>query len=182
MVDLSHPGVSRRAAPRLRTRAAIGLAALALSLAGCASMAPREPIEVHVARITPLASTAFEHRLRVDLRLRNPNNRAYEIEGLRFVLDVNGRRLASGMSSAAATLPRLGEVVVPVTTSTSLVDLVNQVVAFGRLEQPRFEYALRGKLFLAGAWGSVAFEHSGSDRDLLASRAPAAPAPRGRRD
>jgi len=134
-------------------------------------MAGREPIEVNVVRIAPLASTAFEHRLRVDLRLRNPNRRTYEIEGLRFVLEVNGRRLASGLSHEPATLPGLGEVVVPVTTTTSLLDVVNQIVAFGRQPQPTFEYALRGKLFLAGLWGSLSFEHRGSERDLLPPQA-----------
>lgn len=147
----------------------IAAAALAVALAtGCASMvAGREPVEVSIAAIAPLPSTAFEHRLRVDLRLRNPNNRSYEIEGLRFVLDVNGQRLASGVSSERATLPRLGEVVVPVITTTTLLDLVNQIVVFGQQRQPRFDYELRGKLFLAGLWGSISFEHSGSDRDLL---------------
>jgi LEA14-like dessication related protein len=130
-------------------------------------MAGREPIEVNVAAIQPLPSTAFEHRLRVDLRLRNPNDRSYEIDGLRFVLDVNGRRLASGVSNETATLPRLGEVVVPVTTTTTLLELVNQIVAFGRQAQPQFDYALRGKIFLAGVWGSLSFEHRGSERDLL---------------
>lgn len=168
---------------KLRVRVAALLALVAAS--GCASMVSREPIEVHVVRITPLASTAFEHRLRVDLRLRNPNERAYEIDGLRFVLDVNGRRLASGMASESATLPRLGETILPVTTTTTLLDLVNQIVVLGSQEQPRFEYALRGKLFLKGMWGHLEFEHRGSDRDLLPRSAPArsaAPAPPGRRD
>jgi LEA14-like dessication related protein len=157
-----------RRSPRLR---AALLAGVALAVAGCASLGAREPIEVDVAGITPLPSTAFEHRLRVDLRLRNPNNRAYEIEGMRFVLDVNGRRLASGVSHETATLPRLGEVVVPVTTTTSLLDVVNQIVAFAGQPQPRFEYQLRGKIFLSGLWGSIDFERSGSDRDLLPQRA-----------
>lgn len=168
MAELPNTSVRQRAAARWRALvAAAALAAIALAASGCASMALREPIEVHVVRITPLPSTAFEHRVRVDLRLRNPNDRAYEIEGLRFVLDVNGRRLASGMSSEGVSLPRLGEAVIPVTTSTSLIDLVNQIVAFGRLDQPRFDYALRGKLFLAGLGGSIPFEGAGSERDLL---------------
>jgi LEA14-like dessication related protein len=159
--------MDRASTPRARLRAPIAAALCAVALAGCVTMSGREPIEVNVVRIVPLASTAFEHRVRIDLRLRNPNNRDYSIEGVRFLLDVNGRRLASGVSSEAATLPRLGETVVSVTTTTTLLDMVNQIVAFGRMEQPTFEYALRGKLFLKGMWGSVAFEHRGSEQDLL---------------
>jgi len=158
-------------APKPRTALAVALCVAALALAGCVTMSGREPIEVNVVRIVPLASTAFEHRVRIDVRLRNPNNREYRIEGLRFLLDVNGRRLASGVSRDEATLPRLGETIVSVTTTTTLLDMVNQIVAFGRMEQPTFEYALRGKIFVKGMWGSVAFEHRGSERDLLPARA-----------
>lgn len=174
--------MERRSASCAKRRVRAVALLVLVALAGCASMVHREPIEVHVVRITPLPSTAFEHRLRVDLRLRNPNQRAYEIDGIRFVLDVNGRRLASGMASESATLPRLGEVILPVITTTTLLDLVNQIVAFGEREQPRFEYALRGKLFLKGMWGHLAFEHRGTDRDLLPRTADLAPAPPGRRD
>jgi len=153
---------------------ALAAALVGATLAGCATLGVGgEPIEVQLVSLTPLPSTAFEHRLRVDLRLRNPNNRAYAIEGLRFLLDVNGSRLASGVSSESATLPRLGEVVVPVTTTTSLLDLVNQIVVLGQQQQPQFSYELRGKVFLAGLWGSLPFERKGSDKDLLPSpRAP----------
>lgn len=158
---------TRRGRARAFLLACLAGAGAALA-SGCASLgAGREPIEVNLVQLAPLPSTAFEHRLRVDLRLRNPNNREYQIDGLRFVLDVNGQRLASGVSSEPATLPRLGEVVVPVTTTTTLFDLVNQIVRFGSQEQPRFEYKLRGKLFLAGLWGSVPFQHGGTDDDLL---------------
>jgi len=151
-----------------RSGLVLGLALVAATLAGCASLGGgSEPIEVQLVSLTPLASTAFEHRLRVDLRLRNPNNRAYEIEGLRFVLDVNGNRLASGVSNESATLPRLGEVVVPVTTTTTLFDLVNQILAFGQQTQPHFEYQLRGKVFVKHSWGGLDFERHGSEIDLL---------------
>jgi LEA14-like dessication related protein len=158
----------------MRRRSTLGLCcALALLASGCATMvAGREPVEVNLVSIAPLPSTAFEHRLRIDLRLRNPNRSSYAIDGLRFVLDVNGRRLASGLSDSVATLPRLGEVVVPVTTTTTLFDLVNQIVAFGRSEQPSFEYVLRGELFLDGLWGRIPFEHRGTDADLLPPASP----------
>ena len=162
---------------------ALLVAGLVGALGGCASMgAGREPIEVQLVSLTPLPSTAFEHRLRVDLRLRNPNDRAYAIDGLRFLLDVNGERLATGLSNERATLPRLGEVVVPVTTTTSLLDVVNQIVAFGNHQPPHFEYDLRGEVFVKGAWGGgIPFSRQGSDADLIPRRAANSTTPPGRR-
>lgn len=159
--------MQRRYARVLRVLLLAGAAAA--GIAGCASVGMGgDPIEVNLVQLAPLPSTAFEHRLRVDLRLRNPNNREYEIDGLRFVLDVNGQRLATGVTSEPVILPRLGEVVVPVTTTTTLFALVNQIVRFGTEPQPRFEYQIRGKLFLSGMWGNLRFENHGSDTDLRA--------------
>jgi hypothetical protein len=169
----------------MKRRSAICAAALAGLLAiaagGCATTGRGEPIEVHVVQLAPLPSTAFEHRLRIDLRLTNPRNHDYEIEGMRFVLEVNGRRLATGVSNEPVKLPRLGEVVVPITTTTDLLDVVNQIVAFGRQPQPTFEYAVRGKIYLKGLWGSLSYEHRGSEADLLPRSTPASTAPPGRR-
>jgi LEA14-like dessication related protein len=158
---------------------------LAAAVASCASFGVGgEPIEVNLVGLTPLPSTAFEHRLRVDLRLRNPNPHAYAIDGLRFVLEVNGQRLASGTSDATVTLPRLGEVVIPVTTTTTLLDLVNQIVAFVGQEQPHFDYRVRGRIFLAHRWGSLDFDQAGTSADLLgprSTRTDAGAAPRAAR-
>ena len=160
------PGSRRRP---LGALAAVGLAAL-LALGGCASLGVgADPIEVNLVGLTPLPSTAFEHRLRVDLRLRNPNPRAYRLDGLRFRLDVNGRRLASGQSELDVELPRLGEVVVPVVATTTLLDLVHQILVLGARsegEQQTFDYDLSGRLFLPGTWGGLDFERSGSTADL----------------
>jgi hypothetical protein len=153
-----------------RRRRVAGVSAgalLALLVApGCASLGVgAEPIEVNLSGLTPLPSNAFEHRLRVVLRLRNPNPREYRIDGVRFQLDVNGQRLATGQEAVEATLPRLGEVVIPVTTTTTLLDVVNQIVSFGRrseAQQRHFDYRLRGRLFLAGSWGGIDFDRSGS--------------------
>lgn len=165
---------------RLRTerlrgpRLALALAFALLAAPGCASLGVgAEPIEVNLVGITPLPSTAFEHRLRVDLRLRNPNPREYRIDGVRFRLLVNGQRLASGAADVEAVLPRLGDVVVPVTATTTLLDLVDQIVVLsGRSEaqQAELDYELTGRIFLAGSWGGVDFERSGSTLDLAKPR------------
>lgn len=153
-----------------RAAFALGVVIQTLAGAGCASLGVgAEPIEVNLAGVTPLPSTAFEHRLRVDLRLRNPNPRAYRIDGIRFRLLVNGERLATGQAEVEATLPRLGEVVVPVTATTTLLDLVNQIVALGardEAQQTALDYELTGRIFLAGAWGGIDFERTGTTREL----------------
>lgn len=144
---------------------------------------------MNLVGLTPLPSTAFEHRLRVDLRLRNPNPREYRIDGIRFRLLVNGERLASGQAEVEAVLPRLGEVVVPVTATTTLLDLVNQIVALGvrretwRRDAPgpadrrtgpvELDYELTGRIFLAGSWGGIDFERRGSTVELAKPRASA---------
>lgn len=158
-------------------RTALATALLLAVLApGCASLGVgAEPIEVNLVGLTPLPSTAFEHRLRVDLRLRNPNPRAYRIDGIRFRLVVNGQRLASGMADLEAELPRLGDVVVPVTATTTLLDLVDQIVTLGsrsEAEQRTLDYELTGRIFLAGSWGGLDFERRGSTLDLGRAAAP----------
>jgi hypothetical protein len=154
---------------------ALVLAGAAGATLGCTSLGVgAEPIEVNLVGLTPLPSTAFEHRLRVDLRLRNPNPRAYRIDGIRFRLLVNGQPLASGQAEVEAVLPRLGEVVVPVPTTTTLLDLVNQVVALGVRKEARqneLDYEITGRIFLAGSWGGIDFERRGSTLDLRRERA-----------
>ena len=152
-----------------RSLGRLGIASALVELAACATfgLGPH-PIDVNVVRLTPLPSTSYEHRLRVDLRLRNPNDRSFQIEGIRFVLDVNGRRLASGVSDQSAALPRLGEVVVSVTTTTSMLDVVNQLVETGEEsqgERPSFDYQLRGRVFVAHSWGGIDFARKGSTAD-----------------
>src|SRR4029453_10599665 len=100
---------------------------------------------------------------------------------MRFVLEVNGRRLATGVSNEPVKLPRLGEGVGPVTTATGLLHGGKQIRAFGRQPQPTFEYAVRGKIYLKGLWGSLSYEHRGSEADLLPRSTPASTAPPRRR-
>jgi LEA14-like dessication related protein len=150
-------------------RAQRGAAALlaALLAAGCATLTGIEPPEVHLVGIAPLESTAFEQRLRIDLRLINPNDRPLEIDGLRFRIEVNGRRLATVVSDERLTLPRLGDATLAVTATTTWLDLLNQVLGLAGGRPESLEYRVSGRIFLAGTGGGIDFEHAGSSRDWI---------------
>ena len=71
---------------RLASR--VGLVAV-LTLSGCASWFMKgEAPEVLVTNVTPLDASAFEQRLQVDLRIRNPNDFDLAVTGIDFRLDL----------------------------------------------------------------------------------------------
>lgn len=116
-----------------RMRHVIALAGLlaVLNLPGCASWLMRgEAPEVLVTNVTPLEASAFEQRLQVDLRIRNPNDFDLAVTGIDFRLDLNGNRLARGLGNKELVIPRLSDAVTSVETSTSTLQVVRQLLSF----------------------------------------------------
>lgn len=107
-----------------------------------------EPPEVHLADISPAETTAFEQRVRLTLRMINPNNVDLSFEGLHFEMALNGEPFTRGVSNQSYTLPRLGEGTLVVTTTTTLLDVLRQAGALSRNPQASFPYVLRGRIFL----------------------------------
>jgi LEA14-like dessication related protein len=123
-------------APIARTAPAV----VATLVVGCAMMGPAlEEPEVFLLRITPLESTLFEQRVETEFRLRNPNDIDLAISGLDLVVDVNGTRLARVLSSDAVTVPRFGEAKLTATASTSTLDVLRQIAALSRAQDPSYE-------------------------------------------
>lgn len=129
-----------------------------VATAGCASWFVKgEPPEVLVTNITPLEGTAFEQRLQVDLRIRNPNDFDLLVTGIDFTLKLNGKRLARGLGNTAVTVPRLGDAVVSIQTSTSTLDVVRQLLSFSHAQD--LSYDITGRLHLKE--GHLPFDTSG---------------------
>ncbi|MEO5865119.1 MAG: LEA type 2 family protein [Nitrospiraceae bacterium] len=131
---------------------------LLIAMVGCASWFMKgEPPEVLVADVTPLEGTAFEQRLQVELRIRNPNDFDWLVTGIDFTLNLNGKRLARGLSNIAITVPRLSEAVVSVETSTSTFDVIRQLLSFSQAQD--LSYDITGRLHLKD--GRLPFANSG---------------------
>ncbi|NGP53302.1 LEA type 2 family protein [Thioalkalivibrio sp. XN8] len=147
-----------------RSSAILAVLALCLAAAGCTTLSALESPELKVTsfRVLEQEPGSLEQRFAVGLRVINPNNRDIQVDGLDFSLDLNGRRLARGVSNDSFNLPRLGEAETTVVVSTSLVDVLRQAVQLGQRSEEEFEYRLRGKLHLGGMFlRSIPFDHSG---------------------
>jgi len=131
---------------------------LLLLVTGCATWFSKiEPPDVLVTNITPLDATAFEQRLQVDLRIRNPNDFDLVVTGIDFKLNVNGERLARGLGNKEFTIPRLSDAVISVQTITSTFDLIRQFLSLSEKED--LAYDVSGVLYSKD--GRLPFNHSG---------------------
>jgi len=135
---------------------------LALSLAACAAFSSRDPLIVQVAGIQPMTGEGLELRMLVKLRVQNPNDTAIDYRGVALDLEVNGRRLASGVSDQQGSVPRFGESVLSVPVTVSAFSAARQ--ALGLAEHIGFDevpYVLRGKL-AGGLLGTQRFVEKGT--------------------
>lgn len=128
------------------------------TLSGCAFWFLKGEIpEVLITNITPLDSTPFEQRLKIDLRVRNPNDYELHVTGMDIRLDLNGTRLARGFGNQAFTVPRLSDSVVTIETTTSTLDVVRQILGLRKVQA--LSYEVNGVLYLTD--GRLPFENSG---------------------
>ena len=131
-------------------------------LAGCASLlGDVEPPEVSLAGLAFDQPGLFEQRLRLDVRLRNPNDFQLDVERLLFDLEVNDRELGRGWTTASFAVPAFGEAVVPVTIVVPTSDLIQGIIALGTTQ--RLDYRLKGEAKLTNATlRTVPFEQDGN--------------------
>ncbi|HJV60702.1 MAG TPA: LEA type 2 family protein [Albitalea sp.] len=137
-----------------------GASAAAWLLAGCAGLGLREPVQVNVVGIEPLAGEGMEMRMAVKLRVQNPNDAALEFDGVSLSLDLRGSAFATGVSPQRGSIPRFGEAVVTVPVSISALAAARQVIGLATRDRSRVDYALRGRLSGPG-FGGMRFESKG---------------------
>jgi LEA14-like dessication related protein len=125
------------------------IAMFVLALAGCTSLAGRDPLQVAVAGIEPMPEQGegLELRLLVKLRVQNPNSTPFSYDGAFVKVEVQDKTFATGVSGAGGTLPGFSETVVEVPVTVSMLRMVRQVI--GMKDGPPagpIRYAMSGKL------------------------------------
>ena len=144
------------------------------ALGACSALPNRDPLNIDVAGIEPLQGEGLELRLSVKVRIQNPNDADIEYSGAALNLDLNGRKLASGVSAAMGTVPRYGEAVLEIPVTISALSMARQVLGFvnnNAQDQREVKYTVRGKLE-GGVFGTRRFTDDGTF-ELPADRVPA---------
>ena len=89
---------------------AIWVLVVGLSLAGCSLLVPKlETPRLSIVDVELLKSDLWQQRLKVRMRVQNPNHRALPVKGLSYTLEVAGKEFAHGESGASFVVPALGE-------------------------------------------------------------------------
>jgi LEA14-like dessication related protein len=151
---------STRRAFLARMRAA-GVLGLGLAASGCALLTEHTPPRVTIVGLEKLEAEGFELRFNVKLRVQNPNATDLVFDGLAVDLDVNGRPLATGVSSAKGTIARFGETVLSIPVTVNAVAAVRQMLGLADgTSRGELPYAIRGRLG-GGVLGGTHFSAEG---------------------
>ncbi len=133
---------------------------LLVLLAGCASLSHRDPLNIDVAGVESLPGQGMELRFAVKLRVQNPNDSALDYDGAALQLEVNGNKLATGVSDQSGTVPRFGEAVVVIPVTVSGLGVVRQFLAMAESPPDALRYKVSGKLS-GGLFGTRRFHGEG---------------------
>jgi LEA14-like dessication related protein len=141
------------------------LAALALS--GCSALVPKlETPNLSIVNVLVEKSDLWEQRLKVRMRVQNPNDRSLPIRGLSYRLDVAGQELARGVSGTSFTVPAFGEAEFDMNVTANMASAIIKLL--GRGEDSvgdHLDYRIVGKISLSeGFLRSIPFEQSGTFR------------------
>ena len=156
----SHPVSNKNVHPCASLVRAVFILAISI-VSACAYMPNRDPLSISVAGIESLPGEGMEMRLAVKVRIQNPNDVPVDYTGAALTLDLNGRKLASGVMGETGNVPRYGEVVMVIPVTISAFDMARQVLGVANASgQTDVHYRVRGKLE-AGLFGTRRFSDEG---------------------
>jgi LEA14-like dessication related protein len=147
--------------PRMRSIAIL----LALVLGGCSAFVPKlASPHLSIVNVELLSSNLWQQRLRVHIRVENPNDRVLPVSTLSYSIEVAGQELAHGAANESFSVPALGETEfatdVTANTASALVAIL------GRNHDganDSVDYRIVGKVVLAGGFvRTIPFDHQGT--------------------
>lgn len=134
-------------------------------LSSCALLVPKlETPRLSIVNVELQKGDIWEQRLRVRMRVQNPNDRVLPVRGLSYTLEVNGQEFARGMSAASFTVPALGEAEFDMDVTANMAATLIKMLGRGGSSVPEsIDYRIIGKVSLSeGLLRSIPFEERGT--------------------
>ena len=138
---------------------------VALALVGCSTLLPRlETPQLSIVNVELQESTLWQQRVKVRMRVQNPNDRSLPIKGLSYALEVAGQEFAQGVSGASFTVPALGEAEFDMNVTANMAStLIKLLGRGGDSLGDQVDYRIKGKISLSEGWlRSIPFQERGT--------------------
>jgi LEA14-like dessication related protein len=139
---------------------ALALIATAL-LAGCATVHFETP-QLSVVSIQVQSGDLFEQRLKVHMRVQNPNARELPVKGIEYRIEIFDTEFARGLTDVPFTVPAMGEAEFDVQVTANVAAALMNLGKRGG-NRDKLEYRLVGSVSLAsGFLRRIPFDERGS--------------------
>ena len=140
----------------------VSLAASAM-LGGCSLFVPKfETPQLSVVNVELQKADLWEQRMKVRMRVVNPNDRPIPVKGLTCALEVAGQELAHGVSGASFLVPALGEAEFDMNMTANMASAIIKLLGRGNDAGDEIDYRVSGKISLSeGLLRSIPFEDRG---------------------
>lgn len=140
---------------------------VAALLAGCGALGGRlETPRLSVIDAQLVKGDLFEQRLKVRMRVQNPNDRELAVKGITYTIDVAGEEFGHGMAANSFVVPRMGEAEFDMMITANMAGMLVRVLGGEKnrdADLSAIDYRIHGKVALAsGFLRSIPFEDKGS--------------------
>ena len=133
-------------------------------LGGCSLFVPKfETPQLSVVNVELQKADLWEQRMKVRMRVVNPNDRAIPVKGLTCALEVAGQELAHGVSGASFNVPAHGEAEFDMNMTANMAGAILRLLGKGSdAVGDEVDYRVTGKISLSeGLLRSIPFEDHG---------------------
>ena len=133
-------------------------------MSGCSLFVPKFAApQLSVVSVELTKSALWEQRLKVRMRVQNPNDRTLPVKGLTYTMDLAGQEFASGVSGASFVVPAKGEAEFDMNVTANMAGALFKILGRGNDGGDAVEYRIRGKVSLSeGLLRSIPFEQHGT--------------------
>ena len=138
---------------------------LAWALAGCSVFAPKlQSPHLSIVNVEHLGSNLLEQRLRVHIRVENPNDRELPVSALTYSIEVAGQEFAHGAANESFTVPANGETEFATDVSANMAGALIAILGRGHgSANDAIDYRIVGEVRLAGGFvRKIPFDHQGT--------------------
>jgi LEA14-like dessication related protein len=122
----------------------------AFTVSGCALAPKFETPTLSVVSVQMQSGSIFEQRLKVQMRVQNPNARELPVKGIEYRIEVENEELARGLTDVPFVVPAMGEAEFDVQVTANVAGALVRLL--GKSKREKLEYRLVGSVALSSGF------------------------------